>query len=439
MVNRMTGIILTGTGAAISWMVALMLLRYPRVAMLFHALIVGIICAAAECVIYFTQMPALSEPVSMTIFLLMTLAVALEKDSSHGNAILAFFTARSAFSVFQIGARCEQGIWVSFVLQILFAAVAWKQQGIFPEADWRDYFSDTADHGKKLNIRIWHVYGISVVQFLLCCACAGFLQTQGFVDTAVLMIGLSFCYWGALLCICLAVEYRRETVAALIEQQYRSEMQSFMNVIRSQRHDYNFHVHALARMLKTGDLNACEKYVDELVRDSIAMNVLLPVKDPAISALINNFRALAARDGIDLTIDIQNDLSRLVTTVYETNKVISNLLQNAIDEVRSHKDKSCGITLTILKRGEFCVIRVTNPINTGIVPEEHLTNIYRHGYTTKPGHDGVGLSSVKSLLAKYKGMIYTQVEGNLISFTAKIPLRYRANEEDTMKREENLC
>ncbi len=63
--------------------------------------------------------------------------------------------------------------------------------------------------------------------------------------------------------------------------------------------------------------------------------------------------------GIELHLDIQNDLSTVVTSVYETNKVIGNLLQNAIDEVRIHSDRSFGIYLYIIKRGEYCSSKIT--------------------------------------------------------------------------------
>lgn len=434
----MAHIVLSGIGAAIAWTVALLLLKLPRPMVVFHAVIVGGICAAAECVLYFTKFQLLSEPVSVAIFLLATLAVAMEKTGSHRNAILAFFTAKGAYSVFSFAASGgEIGLWMAFVLQIIFAVLAWKIQDSFPEKDWRDYFSGPAPQDKKLDVRIWHVYAITVVQCLLCSACASLIKPANSAETLLLLTLMCAVYWGSLFGVSMLIEYRRETMAALIEQQYRGEVQSFMNVIRSQRHDYNFHVQTLARLLHTGNVGACEKYVDELVKDSIAMNTLLPIKDPAISAMINNFRTLAAREGIELHIDIQNDLSRVVTNVYETNKIISNLLQNAIDEVRNHKDKSYGIHLTILKRGEFCVIHVANAFQVDAASGQYITDIYRHGYTTKPGHDGIGLSSIRTLLERYKGVIYTQIEGGTIRFTAKIPLCYTANQEDQMGREEN--
>lgn len=434
----MEEILTAGLGAAAAWMVALLPLRFRRSALLFHVLIVGGICAAAESVIFFTGSAKLAMPVFIGIFLLMTFAVGLERPDSHGDALLALLTAGGAFGIFLFVGGCgKAGVWLACVAELLFAFLAWRMRGIFPEQGWREYFAGTAAQDKKLNVRVWQIYVISALQCVFCCACAMLPHPGTTAETVLLLSALCLIYWGALLVIPLMIEYRRESMAALIEQQYRGEMQSYLNVIRSQRHDYNFHVQTLAQLFRTGNTDACRKYVDELVEDSVEMNTLLPIRDPAIGAMINNFRILAARSGTELFMDIQNDLSQVVTNVYETNKIISNLLQNALDETSQHTDRSYGIHLTILKRGEFCVIHVTNAFRGEVNAGEYIHDIYRQGYTTKPGHDGVGLSSVKLLLSRYNGVIYTRIEDGTIRFTVKIPLRYSVSEEDRMGREED--
>ena len=179
----------------------------------------------------------------------------------------------------------------------------------------------------------------------------------------------------------------------------------------------------IAGLIRQGKIDDCLKYVNALEEDAAIMNAILPVKDPAISAMIHNFQIMAVREGIRLNIDIRYDLSQITTNVYETNKIISNLLQNAIDETVTHEDKSYGIWLTILKRGEYCVIRVSNAI-LKTPSKEELGALYRQGYTTKKGHDGVGLSSLKTLLSKVHGTIYTETEDNVIRFVARVPIDY---------------
>ncbi len=436
------GILLSGIAAAAAWVIALLFIRFDRAAIGFHTLIAAGLCAAADAVLLSTSYAHLSFIASTAVFLLLTLAVSLQRKDAHGDATIAFLIAEGAFAIFRLAGGFFLSLpfgavsLLAYLLPVVFAFAAFRLRELAPKADWRDYFSGPSHASLRLNVQKWHIYGALSAACAICAGSLWLMEGASALQTAVLTAALSGLFWLSLLAVVLMIDYRQEGIGILIEQQYRSEMQSFMNVIRSQRHDYNFHVQTLARMLRTGDASSCEKYVEDLVKDSIAMNTLLPVKDPAISSLINNFRTLAAREGIELHINIQDDLSRVVTNVYETNKVISNLLQNAIDETKVHADKSYGIDLTILKRGEYCVIRVSNAFPAEVAHGDYISDIYRHGYTTKPGHDGIGLSSVRTLLARYRGMIYTEVGNGVICFTAKIPMRYSSNQEDEMAREE---
>lgn len=51
-----------------------------------------------------------------------------------------------------------------------------------------------------------------------------------------------------------------------------------------------------------------------------------------------------------------------------------------------------------------------------------MGKVYQQGYTTQQGHEGVGLSSIRLLAARYHGTVYTQLEGKIIHFVAKIPI-----------------
>ena len=148
------------------------------------------------------------------------------------------------------------------------------------------------------------------------------------------------------------------------------------------------------------------------------MNQLLPLQDAAISALILSFQSKAAQSGIRMEISIENDLSQIATNVYETNKVIGNLLHNAIEETEKLPAKSYGIKLSILKRGEFCIINVSNRTRYKIPMEN-----YQIGSSSKMGHEGIGISSIQALAARYGGVVYSRMENDIIYFVAKLPLR----------------
>lgn len=419
-----------------AWRFALLFIRRKQTEIWFDSLLGAAVHGLLLFVLYHVAPEAYLFGMELLWFLLMTIIVQLQSRDGYGNAVIAFGIAQAVYALLgYIGnGACEiwkyPGLVYYLVCIICFLAITHLIKDRFPEENWREYYTDGYSEPERIDIKIWHIYliillgsGIMTVSMWL----INDLSPIAFITASMELFALFWCEIGLLV---LMHTYKRERIEILLEQQYRSEMQSFMNVIRSQRHDYNFHVQTIAGMLRKGNLEECLKYMDALEKDSAIMNSVLPVKDPAISAMIHNFHILAVREGISLHIDIQNDLTQIATNAYETNKIISNLLQNAIDETKTHKDKSYGIWLTVLKRGEYIVIRVSNEVDPLQMDLDRMNRIYCQGYTTKQGHEGVGLSSIKQLAGRYHGTVYTQLDGNVIHFVAKIPINFAKSQED---------
>ena len=414
--------------AAAGWLLALTYLRIKPPAALLGALLPAALCGAGGLALCALGAARLVPAVPPLVSLLAALALQARRRGSCGDAVLAFLLAQGGCSLLNAAGTAAlrlAGLWGAAgacALAGLFLLLTYRLRDLFPAPDWREYYAEAAPEPGRIRLKLAHNYAIAAG--VCAVLTAGSLAAAPESVPALLFWGAAGMglYWSAILLLVLINAYKRERIAVLVERQYRGEMQSFLNVIRSQRHDYNFHVQTIAGLIREEKIGECRRYVAALEEDFSLMNAVLPIQDPAISAMIHNFQILAAREGIQLHIDIETDLVQIATSVYETNKIISNLLQNAIDETASHRDKSCGIELTILKRGEYCVIRVSNALEDRTLSAEELGRIYRQGYTTKRGHEGVGLSSVRLLAARYHGTIYTQLEGNIIHFVAKIPI-----------------
>ncbi|NMM64498.1 GHKL domain-containing protein [Clostridium sp. P21] len=215
--------------------------------------------------------------------------------------------------------------------------------------------------------------------------------------------------------------YAMERIEVLIDKQYQTELLNLMQIIRSQRHDFNFHLQAISGMLENKSYLECNNYVKAMVKDASITNDVLPLYHPAVSALLNTFREIAAHKGIQLEILIYYNLEHIPCTVYEINKVIGNLVQNAIDEVEQNPGNTPWIQVMILKRSSNNVIKVSNRLNKA--PSAYK-NIFNFGYSTKTSHEGIGLNTVQKIVSKYDGTIYLEFEENIIHFIAQIPIKY---------------
>lgn len=439
--QMMEAIIRCVISTVVAWRFALLFIRRKQVEAWFDACLCAAVHGLARLVLYRVVPDDGFLCVELLCFLLMAVIVQLQGRDGYGNTVIAFGLAQSVYSVLDFWSGHSHGAWrwpgwVAYLsCLVLFLVITNLVKNRFPAENWREYYANAHPDPERIPIRKWHVYAVVVAGGVLLTAMdsmmgglrgsflsmGGDLRVSSFVVAGIAMFVLFWCEIGMLI---LMHAYKRERIEMLLNRQYRDEMQSFMNVIRSQRHDYNFHVQTIAGLLREGNLEECLKYMDALEKDSAIMNTMLPIKDPAISAMIHNFHVLAVREGIALHIDIQDDLTQIATDVYETNKIISNLLQNAIDETKTHADKSYGIHLTILKRGEYIVIRVSNEVDPLQMNLDKMNHIYQQGYSTKQGHDGVGLSSVKQLAGRYRGTVYTQMEGTVVHFVAKIPINF---------------
>mgnify|MGYP002770975605 CR=1 FL=1 len=410
---------LLGIGAALSCMLAL---RWQGVGLRRSSAVsavAGILAGLAFCL----HMDMAGSTLACLLFLAVYLSVVLvQPGGSPTDAVAAVSIACAGFGMVQLtGAVILSAEVISLFFRLVLLALFLFASGFicfvmspsFPGADWQACFGEeeSADGGLGRPLAGFCcsliVYGVS---------CAG-VSIAGTASFSVMLLEW-FGFFGGLGLFNILISNRKERQNVLTEKQYRDDMQTYMSVIRSQRHDYNFHVQTMHGLLLRKDYAACETYLEELMKDTIAMNQLLPVSDAAISALILSFQSRAAQSGIPMEIHIENDLSRIATNVYETNKILGNLLQNALDETERLSDRSYGIHLTVIKRGEFCLISVSNR-----AASTQPMNGYQVGKSRKAGHEGIGIASIQALAARYGGVVYSRVEQDIIYFVAKIPLR----------------
>jgi two-component system, LytTR family, sensor histidine kinase AgrC len=217
------------------------------------------------------------------------------------------------------------------------------------------------------------------------------------------------------------VQSLQERIENIIDKQYQAELLSFMQVIRSQRHDFNFHTQTIWGMIESGHYEECKAYVQSMLQTVKSTNDILPLYHPATSALLNTFREMALQKGLKMDIEIHDNLQFICTTVYETNTILGNLIQNSIDELELHpENKDRTIHVLIMKRGRNNILKISNQCH--LSPEE-MNRIFLPGFTTKKTHEGLGLANALRIAEEYDGTVYPEFEGQTVHFIAKLPMK----------------
>ena len=199
---------------------------------------------------------------------------------------------------------------------------------------------------------------------------------------------------------------------------WQKESRDYINVIRSQRHDFNFHVHAIVGLIENGEYDECRKYVKNVANEASQVNDIMPVHDAVIGSMLYNMRETARQKGSNITYDITYDMEHVVCNSFEINKILGNLIQNALDAMNSEQAIQAGIKVKIFKRRGNTVISVSNLF---LGDKNSILKAFELGFSTKLKHEGIGLSMISKTVEKYGGRIYTEFDDNWVSFIVNIP------------------
>lgn len=287
---------------------------------------------------------------------------------------------------------------------------------------------ERADHGRVSPCEFWPQYRgmylrasllpclflVPELLLLLICGRPGIGEALSLCISFLLLSG--FGLW-------LGQEFMRRVLAEELNEafgRWQQESRDYMNTIRSQRHDFNLHLHAISGLVESGRYEECQAYVSRLVLEANAVNDIMPVNDAVVGSMLYHMREEARSRGSDITYEITYDMRDIFCNGFECNKIIGNLLQNAIDALRTPEDKAQGIRLCILKRRGNTVIILENRF-TG--EPDRIARVFDPGYSTKKGHEGIGLSMVLKTVERYRGRIYPEFDGELIRFVVNIPNR----------------
>lgn len=216
----------------------------------------------------------------------------------------------------------------------------------------------------------------------------------------------------------LLVEYCIACDTNIKNLHYQQNLEAFMKVIRSQRHDFNVHLHAIKGLIDTDNFTECRKYIATMVKDSGDVNEVLPVHNPIISAMLHAFRENAESAGIHIEFDIHYNMKDLAVSAYDLNRILGNLIQNAMDEIKRNKSDDYGIQLHISKADNMTVIDISNRFD---VLSHNFDNLFSDKYTTKRRHEGIGLNTILRITESYGGMVYPEVNGDIIHFIVRLP------------------
>ena len=280
---------------------------------------------------------------------------------------------------------------------------------------------------RDLNVKKAAVYAIVinglqialiVMIFLVELLLPGTQWNMLLVRTIVGVAGLVV-IWGAVVDIREALSTRK-LVGQLEDMDLTIDaMENLNNTLRSQRHDFLNHLQVVYSLMEMEDYDEASAYIQKVYGRITAVSRVMKTANPAVNALLQVKVAACEKEGIRVRLNIQSAWKDLPVPGWEMCKVLSNLIDNAIDALQevTHSERSLTLTLTEdLQSFRFSVS------NTGpMIPVQSRQSIFQPGITTKAAGHGMGLYIVKKTLEERGGGIELICDDGETTFSGWVP------------------
>lgn len=197
------------------------------------------------------------------------------------------------------------------------------------------------------------------------------------------------------------------------------EFRSLVTSVRSDRHDLNNHLTVISGLMKIGNYESANNYINEMVGDIRINNKALTIENPILASMLYSKMDKFKREQVPFEVNVCNE--DIVHALPSTDliRLLSNLLDNAYEATIELPVDQRKIGLSIDRLNDELKVIVEN---TSIIKEFNEGN-FTIGYSTKSdnGKRGYGLSIIQDIIDKYNGSIKINTKHDLVIFEIIIP------------------
>ena len=223
--------------------------------------------------------------------------------------------------------------------------------------------------------------------------------------------------WGGIVDIREAFSTRR-LLGQLDDMDHTIEaMEGLNNSLRAQRHDFLNHLQVVYSLMEMEEYQEADAYIEKVYGAITSLSRVMRTANPAVNALLRIKVAACEKAGVQVTLNIQSAWRDLPIPGWEMCKVLSNLIDNAIDALQEVMDRRLTLTLT----EDLRAFRFSVSNNGPMIPVHSLENIFQPGITSKAAGQGMGLYIVRQTLRRHGGDITAASDAGETVFSGFVP------------------
>ncbi|NFO03902.1 GHKL domain-containing protein [Clostridium botulinum] len=204
-----------------------------------------------------------------------------------------------------------------------------------------------------------------------------------------------------------------------ISNKYNAVINEIVEEIKRRQHDFANYKNTIKGIVEVLDEKEIKPAIINYIKDEEMsddnINNLIYIDNVVIKSIIYRNICRAKKYNINLKYEIENDVLENILNYYEISTLLSNLLNNAFDEVINNDCNKKHIEVKIFSKIDESHLSIKNQITKN--NDTDLNKIFEKGYSTKEEvKRGYGLYNVQETVNLHKGHIKVNLEAEVIIF-----------------------
>ncbi len=191
-------------------------------------------------------------------------------------------------------------------------------------------------------------------------------------------------------------------------QDYTHNLEVMYNSLRSFKHDYVNILLSLSGYIENCEMDELKNYFENEIfptrrlidQGDYKLNQLGNIGVLEIKSLLSAKMIYAHESGIDVTIDIPDKVDSFLIDTVDLARILGIFLDNAIEATLETEQPQIG--LHIIRNKDGVSITISNHFQGN---NEMLYKITQKGFSTKAGHQGIGLSNARKIISSYDNVL----------------------------------
>ncbi|MFG6369181.1 MAG: GHKL domain-containing protein [Lachnospiraceae bacterium] len=191
-------------------------------------------------------------------------------------------------------------------------------------------------------------------------------------------------------------------------QDYTHNLETMYNGLRSFKHDYVNILLSVSGYIENGDMDELKQFFENKIfptknlidQGDYKLNQLSSVGVLEIKSLLSAKMIYAHEAGIDVIIDIPDRIDSFLIDTVDLVRILGIFLDNAIEAALETEQPQIGLNI-IQNEASVSIIINNRFLDSGVA----LHQLKQKGFSTKTGHQGIGLSNARKIIRSYDNVL----------------------------------